>query len=332
MQRASTGAEMRAQQSTRQPTAPALPLLRTPEGDEQTSSASSGQVDTRQQATVEGDGGEGQLMVVEEEFQPEQYDALPDEDLSLTQIGPGEGREQQSQGRETAVAAPVAGFSDGGRIGTVRYGDAPVASNDLRPHAFTNGGRTGTVVWAGGGGAGAHGNEGAGSIQAQVAPVYESKSNGIISNSDAWVRAGTGTLDVKRSWVGINAGDQGNGHYVTAGAAARINAHETLHVASTQGHYNTHIVPLLARVADRSLGRRIAYTQRGAINSLRSIIRWPETVTNFQNADLADNQPMGTVDTNDLASGTYPVDAGPGNVGGLNVQHIVRLPAEPNPH
>jgi len=165
-----------------------------------------------------------------------------------------------------------------------------------------------------------------------VAPVYESKSNGIISNSDAWVRAGTGTLDVKRSWVGINAGDQGNGHYVTAGAAARINAHETLHVASTQGHYNTHIVPLLARVADRSLGRRIAYTQRGAINSLRSIIRWPETVTNFQNADLADNQPMGTVDTNDLASGTYPVDAGPGNVGGLNVQHIVRLPAEPNPH
>jgi len=36
----------------------------------------------------------------------------------------------------------------------------------------------------------------------------------------------------------------------------------------------------------------------------------------FQDADERDNTPMGPVDTADLASGSYPVDAGPGTVGG----------------
>jgi hypothetical protein len=72
------------------------------------------------------------------------------------------------------------------------------------------------------------------------------------------------------------------------------------------------------------------YTER-ARDALRSIILWPQSVTAFQNADLADNGPERPVDRADLASGISPVDAGPGVVGGNPFAHRVSLPAEPNP-
>jgi hypothetical protein len=210
----------------------------------------------------------------------------------------------------------------------------PIAASDRRPHAFTNGGQTGTIAWAGGGGAGPHGNESTGSVQAQNAPDYQSKSNGVFSDSEAWIKAGTGTsVDVTRSYLGANAGDQGNGHFVTAGAAGRFNSHEVLHVNSTQGIYTTNIPPLITRAADYLGGAKTVHakTQLGAISDLKGIVKWKDTLDAFASQDTAQNKPMGPTDTNDLATGTYPVDSGPGNVGGKAFQHRVRLPSEADP-
>jgi hypothetical protein len=273
-------------------------------------------------APEEEETQEGQLLVIPEEFTPIEYSGLPDESsLELASVSSGESRTEEMP----AVAAPPVGFHDLGRTGTARFGDEQVL-DDSYPHAFTDGGMTGTVVWAGGGGAGPHGNEAVGSVQAQVAPAYQATPVAA-GTSTASVQAGTGTLDVTRSYVGANSGDQGNGWYLTAGAAARFNAHERLHVANTSGHYNTNIVPLLARAGTT----KVAPTQAAAIAALTAHVNWAASVTAFQNADTASNTPMGTVDTADLASGTYPVDAGPGTVGGTAFTHRARLPTEPNP-
>ena len=263
----------------------------------------------------------GQLLVVQEEFEPEEFTEVVDEFLELPHVASGE----RGTGRTPAAAAPSAGFHDLGRTGTARFGD-PQVLGDSRPQAFTHSGQTGTVPWGGGGGAGSRGNEAAGSVQTQVAPAYvASPVTG--GTSEASVRARTGRLDVVRSWVGINAGDQGTGWYVTPGAAARINRHELLHVGNSRTHYERHIAPMLTRAAEH----RSAATQADAIAALRTFVNWPRTVAAFQRADHADNRPMGRVDNNDLASGTYPMDAGPGTVGGTAFAHRLRLVSEPNP-
>jgi hypothetical protein len=143
---------------------------------------------------------------------------------------------------------------------------------------------------------------------------------------------------VTRSWVGINSGDQGNGHYVTAAAAARINAHEVQHVNSTSGSYGTHLTPLEIRIFKYGLapwvggsGRNIGTSIADAQTKVKAAVGWQAAITAFQNADIAANQPGGTVDTADLGSGTYPVDAGPGTVGGVAFNHRVRTPGEPDP-
>jgi hypothetical protein len=272
----------------------------------------------------------GAVPPLEETFVPQEYTDKPDEHLHIAMVGPGEAGEPAP---DTAVAAPAVRFVDLGRTGTRRYGD-PADGPRHAPRAFTNGGQTGTVAWAGGGGAGAHGNEGVGSVQAQVAPIYDAAANATPPNFDGWVRAATGTIAVTRSYVGVNSGDQGNGHFVTVAAAARINAHEVQHVTSTSGFYATHLAPLELRVAayrQGGTGVNIGTGGPDAQTKVKNIIKWPESVTAFQNADRTANTPMGPVDTADLASGTYPVDAGPGNVAGTAFQHRVRLPAEANP-
>jgi hypothetical protein len=256
--------------------------------------------------------GEGGIVTEVETFEPEEMHVLPDEHMHVATVG-GDG------------------FTDGGQTGTVPHGGDDGHDHSAQPQAFTDGGNTGTVIWAGGGGAGAHGNEAVGSVQSQVAPEYQGKANPDTKDADAWVKPGTGKVSVTRSWVGIGSGDQGNGWFVTPAGATRINAHELLHVASTKGHYNTHLKPLEERVADKTLGMGVAATPELAIAHLKTVIKWPESITAFQNADKADNKPMGPVDTNDLASGTYPVDSGPGTVGGKNYQHRLRTPSEPDP-
>ncbi|MFI6324343.1 hypothetical protein ACIBG8_42940 [Nonomuraea sp. NPDC050556] len=240
-------------------------------------------------------------------------DGLVDEEISIVQSG------------HTCV--PSVGFSATGRTETVPYGHPPGPGHWRCPLLFTDGGRTGNVVFAGGGGAGPHGNQPAGSIQAEVVPVFESVSHGALKDSEAWVMPGTGNVDVTRSFVDSGAGDQGNGWYLTAAAAARATAHEQLHVDNSKAHYVRLIDPLLIR----KLARRTAFTRWGAKRDLREYVRWPETIKEFQRDDAAANRAMGSVDVADLASPTFPVDAGPGVAGGKNFLHIARLPAEPNP-
>jgi hypothetical protein len=277
----------------------------------------------------DGTATDQSTMVIVEDFVPEEPDEKPDEGLEIQRIG-----DFPEQNPSEMVAAPQA-FLDAGRTGTARYGDAEEPAFASYPHAFTDGGRTGTVVWGGGAGAGSRGNEGAGSIQSQTPPSYLSQMNG--PTAEAWIQAGTGVVNVTRSWVGINSGNQGNGHFVTAAAATRINQHETLHVANSRGHYNAFIQPMLDRVtrytpAPAGGGQKTsAPAQPAAITALQHIIDWAKAISDFQSHDTTDNHPMGTVDTNDLASGSYPVDAGPGAVGGVNFQHRVRTPGEPNP-
>jgi hypothetical protein len=277
------------------------------------------------------DNPDEQIMVVQEEFEPEDSGIVPDQDWYIPTVNSDDGLDQQAEDNNL-VAAPSVGFIDGGRIGTARYGDSLPEGDNCFPQAFADGGQTGTVVWAGGGGAGAHGNEAAGSVQTHIPPTFSAQTLSP-TDADAWVKIGTARLDVTRSWVGINSGNQGNGHFVTSKAAARINQHETLHVANTRSNYKAHIEPLLNRVGEFYAGVKTQHapTQAAAITALQNYIRWAGSVTAFQNADRAANQPGGTVDSADLKSGTYPVDAGPGKVGGVNFQHRVRLPSEPNP-
>ena len=285
-------------------------------------------------------GGEGAGLTVQEEFVPEEGEVHTDEDLPVLYVGPDGNEQQQQPGeqeggeeQQQVAAAPAVRFVDLGRVGTVPVGDYAVPSDDHRAHAFTNGGRTGNVVWAGGGGAGPHTNQPNGSLQAQVAPAYQAHSKGAPpAKSDAWVQAGTGTLSVTRSFVGSNAGDQGNGWWVTAGAAGRLDQHEQQHLTSAQGLYNAHLQPLEVRITNSAtLGKDLAVSEADAITALRAIIRWPESIAAFAAADQAANNPMLTVDTADLASGTYPVNAGAGTVGGTAFTNRLRLPGEPNP-
>ncbi len=281
-----------------------------------------------------GEEGTGEVMTVQEDFAADETGGKPDIGLHVAVVEGGDGAANES---EPAVGAPpTIRFVDGGRVGSAPVQIGSQIPDDGQPHAFVDGGMSGTVVWAGGGGAGPRGEQNTGSIQTTVNPTYQSRSNGMFSDSEAWVLGGTGDLTVKRSWLGANGGDQGNGHYVTPAAAARFNAHEVLHVNSTKSIYDANIKPMLDRVLahrDDNPGHTTVHSflQSTAIATLRSTIGWAAAVAAFQTGDTAANAPMNTVDTNDLASGTYPVDRGPGKVEGKQFQHRVTLPSEPAP-
>jgi hypothetical protein len=269
----------------------------------------------------EEEAGDDQYVEVAEDLQPDERDTS-EQDLPAEYV--------QDEGEGGAPAAP--GFIDAGRVGTARYGDPIDGAVEALPRAFTDGGQTGSVKWAGGNGAGAHGNQPPGSIQKQVPPVFFQMS----SKADAWVKEGTGLVDVTRSWLGVNAGDQDTGHFLTAAAAARINQHETLHVANSRGHYVAIIEPLLTRVSANTMDRAVAAAVRNpatprSVAALRAIIDWSNSIKAFTTVDKSDNRAGGSVDVADKASGTYVVDPGPGTVSGKAFQHRVRIPTEANP-
>jgi hypothetical protein len=234
-----------------------------------------------------------------------------------------------------AVSAPEAatetGFTDLGQVGTVRVGTPVKLGSVAYPRAFVDGGKTATVVWAGGGGAGAHGNQDAGTIQTEIEPVFDSAAGTVKGKFSSSIRAGTGKADVTRSWVGIASGDQGNGWFVTAAASARINNHETQHVASSRSIYMANIDPLLTRVANAALGKDAGDSAAAAITAHKVAVNWAPSISAFKTADNDANKPMGTVDTADLASGTYPVNAGPATVAGKAFTNVLRTPAEAMP-
>jgi len=277
-----------------------------------------------------GDTQIGAVLSVQEEFTAQEEGSMPDMGLGLAQGGDVRTKEVEET---TATAVALGGFTAGGQVGTAPVEVTGRMPDDNVPHAFTNGGQTGTVAWAGGGGAGPRGNENVGSMQTNVVPVYQSGPNPATPGGFvAWIQAGTGRIDVTRSYLGAITGDQGNGQYVSAAAAARFNAHEVQHVNSTSGLYNTHIAPLLLRVTAHHPGGTTVpgATAAAAIALLQTTINWATDVAAFQTNDTAANRssPLGAVDTADLASGTYPENRGPGTIATKAYTNRVAVPGE----
>jgi hypothetical protein len=238
---------------------------------------------------------------------------------------------------DVAVAAPAAGsgFVDGGRVGTIRWGDLPTAEGGLCPHAFTAGGMTGTTAW---GPAGAKGNQNVGSIQSEVAAAFGGQAAAPPNPAQAWVQNATGTMQVTRSYTGVNSGNQGNGYFVTVAGAARINQHEVGHVNSTKGFHDADLKPLLDKIlsyTQAQAGRGTGADQAAATAALRTTLglpaNWTTSKTAFATHDTAANKPGGTFDTADVASGTYVTDIGAGNVGGTAFAHRIKTPGEAAP-
>jgi hypothetical protein len=202
-------------------------------------------------------------------------------------------------------------------------------------HAFTAGGRAGTVAW---GPAGAKGNQNTGSIQSEVAAAFQGAGAAPPNPAQAWVQNGTGTMQVTRSYTGVNSGNQGNGYYVTVAGAARINQHEVGHVNSSKGFHDGDLKPLLDRIlsyTQAQAGRGTGADQAAATAALKTTLNlpaaWTTAKTNFSTHDTAANRPGGTFDTADVASGTYVTDIGAGNVGGTAFAHRIKTPAEAAP-
>jgi len=236
-----------------------------------------------------------------------------------------------------AAGVPTARFVDGGRAGTIPFTEAQLDTfdpdHDRAPHAFAAGGRTGTKAWAGGGGAGPKGNQASGSIQNQVVPDYDSSWGGLFSNASAWVIEGTGIADVTRNYVTSDAGDQGNGWWISDKAASALEAHEQRHIANSKELYDQKVQPVLDRIANsRALGADKTYKSSDAKALLKQQIGWKGGLEAFVENDQANNAPNMIVDTNDTASGALPrPQHGPRKIGGKDFDNYLVMLSEPDP-
>jgi hypothetical protein len=166
-----------------------------------------------------------------------------------------------------------------------------------------------------------------------VAPAYESRDPAAAGGqARAWIRAGTGTARVTRSYTGSLTGANGPTLYMTARAVARTDAHEVLHVNSSKSIHDSLIVPLEARIAQHT-GEAKALssgtTAAAARTALQAFINWDTTIATFRSNDTTANTPMGTVDTADLASPTFIRDYGPRQVNGVNYANYFDTPPGP---
>lgn len=257
----------------------------------------------------------GAPLVVTEELVADPGGTSPDADGSML---------------ETAPRERTGGFVDLGMVGTVALGGPDEPMHALCPHAFVDGGRTATVAWAGGGGAGARGNENVGSLQTQVPPTFTASAGPAAGRFSSAITVGTGLLSVTRSWLGVVSGAQGNGRWVSVAAAALINAHETRHVASTRGIYTTHLTPVETRIANPALGQNAGATGADAIAAHRTTIGWQPGITAFQAADTTANAPGGAIDTADVAAG-WVHNIGAGTVNGVAFTHRTTTTTEAAP-
>lgn len=274
------------------------------------------------------------------------------------------------------VAAPVPGgvtlqrqFEDGGQTGEAELGQAggeivqpdlgeggggggaPVASGTnefgemdgeidtgVEVHAFTNKGKTGSSQWHHAGGNGGKGNENTGS-STTVAPTYDSappkKAGG---QATAWIRKDTGTVKVKRSYIGVPKGNNGTATwagsggglvYIASSGVSRIAKHETGHIKETRKIHDANIKPLEKRISTYrgALHKSMkAATAPAAVAALQAHVNWNPSLTSFANADTAMNQPGGTFDTTDQAKADFYHDKGPKTVGGTNYGHFIEAP------
>jgi hypothetical protein len=208
--------------------------------------------------------------------------------------------------------------------------------SNVHPYNFIDGGKTGSAIvhWAGGGGG--RGNQGVGDITL-VAPVIEGKDAPKPGDkAEAWIRPGTGTATVTRSFTGVLTGANGPDRYFTAAAAARADRHERLHIASSKGIHDTNIVPLERRIDKHrpwstlplvgniwgtSNSLKAGSLAADAIAALTTFIDWNTAITNFRTADTAANIPGGTVDTTDSAQPDFIKDKGFRTVAGHGYAH-----------
>jgi hypothetical protein len=289
-----------------------------------------------------GAGGAGAGFVLEEEEVAEESSIVMDIGLPI-QMGENPDDRSAPPGEEEEVPATAvapertqgaSGFTDAGQVGTASAQITDRMPDDDRPHIFIDGGQTGTVVWAGGGGAGPRGNQNVGSLQHETPPIYDTGPDpDDATKFVAWLRPATGLINVTRSWLGAITGDQGNGQYVSAGAAARFNNHENQHVVASKSLYDSLIQPMLDRAWSYLPGGQTMKgdTAEAAANMLKAVVSWEIWVKAWQDADIALNTPMGTIDTNDLASGTYPENRGAVTIAGKAYTNAVASPGEALP-
>ena len=243
-----------------------------------------------------------------------------------------------------------AGFIDGGRRGSIPFTDA-IASElegepDDEPHAFTAGGNTGGIAWAGGTyGKGPKGNQPSGYVNPVVAPWVTGEWGGLMSKASAWVIPGTGIAEVERSFLTSAAGDQGTGWWVSPKAAARLEQHEQLHVAKSRELYETDIQPVLDEVAKSAkTGKSYSYFLSDVKKHVLDKIKFWPGIESFVAWDKSENGKMGTVDKSDLSSRTYPRQRGHfeldeagnpgeeipgGKVDSKEFAHLLQTPEEP---
>ena len=194
-------------------------------------------------------------------------------------------------------------------------------------HTFTNGGKTGTgqVNWIGGNG-GTTPNIGGITLVAPTIDTSAAPATG--GTAQAWVRAGTGTAAVNRTYIGVTVGAHGV-YYITAAAAARIDVHEQGHVAQSRVAHDAHIQPLENRVKQHTTQAKAlsqGATEAQAKTALDTFLNWNTSITNFRNADNAANLPGGTWDTTDSASANFYHDHGARVIGGVNYAHYIDAP------
>jgi hypothetical protein len=191
-------------------------------------------------------------------------------------------------------------------------------SSGVEPHAFTDKGKTGDDTWIHAGGSGGAGNENTGEVDL-VAPVIKSrppkKAGGL---ARAWVKKGTGTVKVKRSYKGVvhglngvtNSGNVGQ-LWMSPRAQDRIDKHERKHVDSTEKLHDKHLVPLERRVwlfSGFLKATKSGADQPTAEANMLTRLDWNKAITDFQNDDTAENQPMGTTDTKDMNTSDFYKD------------------------
>lgn len=264
--------------------------------------------------------------------------------LSEEQVAIGGGGHPVAGKGAPSNAPPVAGaFVDRGRRDTIAFGEAVEQGfdreggdvdpgvEDLRPRVFIAGGRTGKAAWGGGAGAGPHGNQESGSAEL-VSPEIETRWGGAFSNADAWVKDGTGTVTVKRDYVSSDAGDQGNGWYITDKAAAGLDRHEQRHVAQSRALYADRIQPMLDRIImSYQYGKGKVYKSVDAAQLVRRYVDWAGAVKGFDEDDKAWNGKSGQVDQDDQYSPNFPRQIGAGKVNGKEFKNRLKMPSEDAP-
>jgi len=252
---------------------------------------------------------------------------------------------------QASAESPGAGFVDGSRRGSVPFTDA-IASElegepDGEPHAFTAGGNTGGIAWAGGtNGKGPKGNQPSGSVNPLAPPWITGEWGSLTKSASAWVIPGTGIAEVERSYLTSGAGDQGTGWWVSPKAAARLEQHEQKHVAASQKQYGNYIQPVLDNVeASTATGREASYFLSDAKAMVKEKIGgfWPG-IEAFVAEDREENGKGAKVDKADLASATWVRERGHfeldgagnrgeeipgGKVDGKEFAHLLQTPEEP---